>query len=65
MVIYAQVVYIHLGDRVWVCVHNYGLHEERIHAEQGCIILAGDFTSWVKPSSIIVESQKEFGFNKS
>ena len=39
MVIYAQVVYIHLGDRVWVCVHNYGLHEERIHAEQGCVIL--------------------------
>ena len=29
------------------------------------IILVGDFTSWVKPSSVIVESQEECGFNKS
>ena len=30
-----------------------------------CEILVGDFTSWVKPSSVIVESQEECGFNKS
>ena len=30
-----------------------------------CVILAGDFTSWVKPSSVIVESQEECGFSKS
>ena len=30
-----------------------------------CVILVGDFTSWVKPSSVIVESQEEFGFSKS
>ena len=30
-----------------------------------CIILAGDFTSWVKPSRVIVESQEECGFSKS
>ena len=27
-----------------------------------CVILVGDFTSWVKPSSVIVESQEECGF---
>ena len=30
-----------------------------------CAILVGDFTSWIKPSSVIVESQKECGFSKS
>ncbi len=30
-----------------------------------CVILVGDFTSWVKPSSVIVESQEECGFSKS
>ena len=30
-----------------------------------CVILVGDFTSWVKPSSVIVESQEERGFSKS
>ena len=29
-----------------------------------CVILVGDFTSWVKPSSVIVESQEECGFSK-
>ena len=29
------------------------------------VILVGDFTSWVKPSSVIVESQEECGFSKS
>ena len=31
-----------------------------------CVILVGDFTSWIKPSSVIVESaQEECGFSKS
>ena len=30
-----------------------------------CVILVGDFTSWVKPSSVIVESQEECDFSKS
>ena len=30
-----------------------------------CVILLGDFTSWVKPSSVIVESQEKCGFSKS
>ena len=30
-----------------------------------CAILVGDFTSRVKPSSVIVESQEECGFSKS
>ena len=30
-----------------------------------CVILVGDFTSSVKPSSVIVESQEECGFSKS
>ena len=30
-----------------------------------CVILVGDFTSWVKLSSVTVESQKECGFSKS
>ena len=30
-----------------------------------CVILVVDFTSWVKPSSVIVESQEECGFSKS
>ena len=29
-----------------------------------CVILVGDFTSWVKSSSVIVESQEECGFSK-
>ena len=29
------------------------------------VIAVGDFTSWVKPSSVIVESQEECGFSKS
>ena len=30
-----------------------------------CVILVGDFARWVKPSSVIVESQEECGFSKS
>ena len=30
-----------------------------------CVILVGDFTSWVMPGSVIVESQEECGFSKS
>ena len=30
-----------------------------------CVILVGDFTGWVKPSSVIVESQEECDFSKS
>ena len=30
-----------------------------------CVILVGDFTSCVTPSSVIVESQEECGFSKS
>ena len=29
------------------------------------LILVGDFTSWVKPISVIVESLKDYGFSKS
>ena len=30
-----------------------------------CETLVGDFTSWVKLSSVIVESQEECGFSRS
>ena len=30
-----------------------------------CVVLVGDLTSWVNPSSVIVESQEECGFSKS
>ena len=29
-----------------------------------CVILVGVFTGWVKPSSVIVESQEECGFSR-
>ena len=61
MVTYAQVRYTDLGDYVWVvCVYIWSIRVADI-----CIILAGDFTSWVKPSRVIVESQGECGFSKS
>ena len=60
MVTYAQVRYIDLGDYIWVvCVYMV------IRVAYVCVILVGDFTSWVKPSSVIVESQEECGFSKS
>ena len=59
MVTYAQVRYTDLGDYVWVvCIWS-------IRVADVCVILVGDFTSWVKPSSVIVESQEECGFSKS
>ena len=57
MVTSAQVRYTDLGDYVSV-VYIYIVADV-------CVILAGDFTSWVKPSSVIVESQEECGFSKS
>ena len=30
-----------------------------------CVILVGNFTSWVKPRSVIVESQEKGGFSLS
>ena len=61
MVIYAQVGHTDLGDYVWVvCVYIWSIRVADV-----CVILVGDFTSWVKPSSVIVESQEECGFSKS
>ncbi len=61
MVTYAQVRYTDLGDYVWVvCVYIWSIRVADV-----CVILVGDFTSWVKPSSVIVESQEECGFSKS
>ncbi len=61
MVTYAQVRYTDLGDYVWVvCIYIWSIRVADV-----CVILVGDFTSWVKPSSVIVESQEECGFSKS
>ena len=61
MVTYAQVRYTDLGDYVWVvCIYIWSIRVADV-----CVILVGDFTSWVKPSSAIVESQEESGFSKS
>ena len=61
MVTYAQVRYSELGDYVWVvCIYIWSVRVADV-----CVILVGDFTSWVKPSSVIVESQEECGFSKS
>ena len=79
MVTYAQVRYTDLGDYVrvvcvCVCVYIYIYIHTLTHTYTYiwsirvagvCVILAGDFTSWVKPSSVIVESQEECGFSKS
>ena len=58
MVTYAQVRYADLGD---VC--DYNLWSTRV--ADVCVILVCDFTSWVKHSSVIVQSQEECGFSKS
>ena len=61
MVTYAQVRYTDLDDYVWVvCIYIWSIRVADV-----CVILVGDFTSWVKPSSVIVESQEECGFSKS
>ena len=61
MVTYAQVKYTDLGNYVWVvCIYIWSIRVADV-----CVILVGDFTSWVKPSSVIVESQEECGFSKS
>ena len=50
MVTYAQIRYTDLGDYVWVvCIYIWAIRVEDV-----CVILVGDFTSWVKPSSVIV-----------
>ena len=41
------------------------VHIWSIRVADICVTLVGDFTSWVKPSSVIVESQEECGFSKS
>ena len=61
MVTYAQVRYTDFGDYVWVvCIYIWSIRVADV-----CVILVDDFTSWVKPSSLIVESQEECGFSKS
>ena len=61
MVTDAQVRYNDLGDYVWVvCIYIWSIRVADV-----CVILVGDFTSCVKPSSVIVESQEECGFSKS
>ena len=61
MVNYVQVRYTDLGDYVFVvCINIWSVRVADV-----CVILVGDFTSWVKPSSVIVESQEECGFSKS
>ena len=63
MVTYAQVRYTDLCDYVWVvCIYIYIWS---IRVADVCVILVGDFTSCVKPSSVIIESQEECGFSKS
>ena len=54
MLTYPQVITSGLFVYIW-----------SIRVADVCVILAGDFTSWVKPSSVIVESQEECGFSKS
>ena len=63
VVTYAQVSYTDLDDYVWV-VRIY-IYIWSIRVADVCVILVGDFTSWVKPGSVIVESQEECGFSKS
>ena len=60
MVIYTQGRYIDLGDNVWVVVYIWSIRVAGV-----CVILVGDFISWVKPNSVIAESQEECGFSKS
>ena len=61
MVTYAQVRLTDLGDDVRVvCIYIWSIRVADV-----CVVLVGDFTSWVKPSSVIVESQEECGFSKS
>ena len=55
---HVQVRYTDLGDYVWV------VYIWSIRVADVCVILVGDFTSWVKSSSVIVESQEECGFSK-
>ena len=58
MVTYAQIRYTDLGDYVWV-VYIWSIRVAGV-----CVNLVGDFTSWVKPNSVIVESQEECGFSR-
>ena len=61
MVTYTQVRCTDLGDYVWfVCIYIWSIRMADV-----CVILVGNFTSWVKPSSVIVESQEKCGFSKS
>ena len=61
MVTYAHVRYTDLDDYVWVvCIYIWSIRVADV-----CVILVDDFTSWVKPSSVIVESKEECGFSKS
>ena len=42
-----------------LCVYIWSIRVTDVY-----VILVGDFTSWVKPSSVIVESEEECGFSK-
>ena len=42
-------------------VYNYMVNK----SADVCVILGGDFTSLIKPSSVILESQVECGFSRS
>ena len=47
---------------LFVCIYIYIWS---VRVADVCVILVDDFTSCVKPSSVIVESQEECGFSKS
>ena len=55
MVTYAQVRYTDSVITSGLFVYIWSIRVADV-----CVILVGDFTSWVKPSSVIVESQEEW-----
>ena len=61
MVTDASVRYSDISECIWVvCIYIWSISV----ADVG-VILVGDSISWVRPSSVIVESQEECGFSKS
>ena len=58
-------VMLRSGTLTSVITSGLFVHIWSIRVADVCVILVGDFTGWVKPSSVIVESQEECGFSKS
>ena len=56
---------LRLGTLTSVITSGLFVYIWSIRVADVCVILVGDFTSWVKPSCVIVESQEECGFSKS